>query len=138
VEKTKGKTLMVERELGPFAWVDSANIEEQLAGEDIQAWERALLNPFKKEALPGVSDRPLTINPSADLETKNRWVSLFRNLLRGCPGLAFEVNDGMLWGLAQTAVMTDDFFVEGENEQQLRELEEKMRSGTKIDGSVDS
>ena len=125
----KGRKWLIKQELKPFSKVESSEIEKRLAGEDIQAYARVLLNPFGPDRFPGVSDRPLAINPDAEDATKERWVGYFQDFLAGHPRIAFG---DMLWVYAKKA-KDERFLIEGHHERQLAELEEKMRKGEPVE-----
>jgi hypothetical protein len=102
------------------SWLDVRELTGFLEdGEDMMAYELVLLNPFKPDLLPGLSDRSWAFNPEAEDELRARWVSRFRRNLGGMPS---ALTDKVLYALVDAA-RDADFVVEADDEIRLARLQ---------------
>ena len=107
IAETSTKTWMIERPLKPFA-----------SGEDMLAYQRVFMNPFRGNRFPGVSDRPLAISDDASAEKVNTYEKMFRLFGKGMPG-SFAMDD--TFALAEVA-LADGFLVEMQDYKWFEEL----------------
>jgi hypothetical protein len=90
IAEASNRTWLIQRELEPFA-----------RGEDMLAYQRVFMNPFKPELLPGVSNVALAFDDEADAKLVQTFEDFFRLTGKGMPG-AFLSEE--TFAIAQSAI----------------------------------
>jgi len=93
-------------------------------GEDLLAYGHVLLHPFKKEVLPGFSDKPWAVNDAVDQTTAGVWEGVFRRLLKGIPDQIAEAES--MYGLAEGASQ-QQYLVGADDDDVLATLRDRRR-----------
>jgi hypothetical protein len=107
IAEASNRRWLIQRELEPFA-----------CGEDMLAYQRVFMNPFKHELLPGVSNVALAFNDEAPRETAQAFEGLFRDFGKGMPGAFLSE---MTFAIAKSA-MTAGYLVKMQDAELFEEI----------------